>query len=277
MRYRVAMGCVSLLLISSLPAMGQERGQAVPNSTNSQDQTEAPAPPVKQKIAKSIDSADRTATSPAGGTVVTPGSTAKGTETSGELNEQSQAPASANDAAELAKKLSNPVASLISLPLQSNFDFRMGTGSGWRYTLNVQPVIPIALSSEWNMISRTIIPFIHQSNVTGPGVTQNGVGDITQSLFFSPNKSEPFVWAVGPVVLLHRDKFKVGIAEVRHWTDCSGVEAIAWLDLPDSDEPHLVGSRELESRQGKRHLPSACHLVQHQRRVDLWHQHGIFI
>jgi hypothetical protein len=114
-----------------------------------------------------------------------------------------QTPAtSASDAQELAKKLSNPVASLISLPLQSNFDFGMGTGSGWRYTLNVQPVIPIALSSKWNMISRTIIPIIHQGNVTGPNTSQSGLGDIVQSFFFSPNKTEPIIWAVGPVVLL---------------------------------------------------------------------------
>ena len=109
---------------------------------------------------------------------------------------------STTEAQELAKKLSNPVASLISLPLQSNFDFGMGTGSGWRYTLNVQPVIPIALSPEWNLISRTIIPIIHQGNVTGPNTSQSGLGDTVQSLFFSPNKSEPFVWAVGPVFLL---------------------------------------------------------------------------
>jgi hypothetical protein len=111
-------------------------------------------------------------------------------------------PNSATDAQELAKKLSNPVASLISLPLQSNFDFGMGTGSGWRYTLNVQPVIPIALGPKWNMISRTIIPIIHQGNVTGPNTSQTGLGDIVQSLFFSPNKTEPIIWAVGPVVLL---------------------------------------------------------------------------
>lgn len=109
---------------------------------------------------------------------------------------------SATEAQELAKKLSNPVASLISLPLQSNFDFGMGTGSGWRYTLNVQPVIPIALSPKWNMISRTIIPIIHQGNVTGPNTSQSGLGDTVQSLFFSPNKTEPFIWAVGPVFLL---------------------------------------------------------------------------
>ena len=62
------------------------------------------------------------------------------------------------DAAELAKKLANPVASHISFPIQTNFDFRMGTGSGWRMTTNIQPVIPISLNKEWNLISRTIMP-----------------------------------------------------------------------------------------------------------------------
>jgi hypothetical protein len=115
---------------------------------------------------------------------------------------QQDDPQGANEAQELAKKLANPVASLISLPMQSNFDFGMGAGSGWRYTLNVQPVIPVKLSDEWNLISRTIIPIIHQGNVTGPGTSQSGLGDITQSLFFSPNKSQPFIWAIGPVALL---------------------------------------------------------------------------
>lgn len=108
-----------------------------------------------------------------------------------------------HSAEDLAKKLSNPVSSLISFPIQSNFDFGMGSGgSGWRMTMNVQPVIPIALSPKWNMISRTIIPIIHQGNVVAPGTGQSGLGDILQSLFFSPNKSEPFIWGVGPAILL---------------------------------------------------------------------------
>lgn len=87
------------------------------------------------------------------------------------------------DAHELAKKLSNPVASLISVPFQSNFDFGMGGGSGWRYTLNFQPVVPVTLNSKWNLISRTILPIIHQHNVAGVS-DQSGLGDITQSFFF---------------------------------------------------------------------------------------------
>ncbi len=114
-----------------------------------------------------------------------------------------QTPAPAEpDAGELAKKLSNPVASLISIPFQSNFDFKMGTGSGWRYTMNFQPVLPISLSPKWNMISRTIVPIIHQSNVSSAGKSESGIGDITQSLFFSPAEPKRFIWAVGPVFLI---------------------------------------------------------------------------
>jgi hypothetical protein len=120
---------------------------------------------------------------------------------SGSLPDQG-APGGGDQAQELAKKLSNPVASLISFPMQSNFDFKMGTGSGWRYTLNVQPVVPFKLTDNWNLISRTILPVIHQGNVTGPGMSQSGLGDILQSFFFSPSKREPFVWSVGPVVLI---------------------------------------------------------------------------
>ena len=89
------------------------------------------------------------------------------------LDPQGTAPAHSGDA-ELAKKLSNPVASLISVPFQSNVDMRMGTGSGWKYTLNIQPVIPIALSPEWNMISRTSI--IHQGKRDGSANQPEGVG-----------------------------------------------------------------------------------------------------
>src|SRR5947208_15869613 len=64
------------------------------------------------------------------------------------------------------KNSKNPVASLISFPLQSNFDFRISpSDGGWRYTLNIQPVIPISIGSDWNLIVRTIIPYIHQEDV----------------------------------------------------------------------------------------------------------------
>ena len=116
--------------------------------------------------------------------------------------EANQQAAAHDDSAELSKKLANPVSSLISFPIQMNFDFGMGTGSGWRMTTNVQPVIPIALNKEWNLISRTIIPIIHQGNVVAPNTSQNGLGDVVQSIFISPNKTEPFIWGLGPAVLV---------------------------------------------------------------------------
>jgi hypothetical protein len=103
---------------------------------------------------------------------------------------------------DLAKKLANPVASLISVPIKSTFEWNLGPNrDGFRYTMNLQPVIPVALNKDWNLISRTILPVILQSDVS-PGTSQFGLGDITQSFFFSPNKAEPFVWGLGPVLLV---------------------------------------------------------------------------
>ncbi len=104
---------------------------------------------------------------------------------------------------ELAKKLQNPVASLISVPLQSNWDFGIGPRNAMRYTLNIQPVIPISLTRNWNLISRTILPVIYAES-PAPGLGNKfGLGDIVQSLFLSP--TEPvggWIMGAGPVFLL---------------------------------------------------------------------------
>jgi len=110
----------------------------------------------------------------------------------------------ADAAAELAKKLSNPVAALISVPLQSNFDFGAGpNGDGFQYKLNIQPVIPFSLSEDWNLISRTILPVISQHDVIGTS-SQDGLSDTLQSFFFSPKEptSGGWIWGVGPALLL---------------------------------------------------------------------------
>ena len=104
--------------------------------------------------------------------------------------------------AELAKKLNNPIASLISVPIQSNWDFHIGPKDAMRYYVNVQPVIPFSLTKDWNLITRTIMPIVHLESVA-PGVDeQNGLGDVTQSFFLSP--TDPVGgWIVGggPVFL----------------------------------------------------------------------------
>ncbi|WP_043518494.1 hypothetical protein [Achromobacter arsenitoxydans] len=106
--------------------------------------------------------------------------------------------------ADLAKQLNNPVASLISVPFQYNYDHSIGDYDGRRSTLNVQPVIPFSLSKDWNLISRTIVPLISQHDVGQSGSSEHGVGDIVQSIFLSP--VEPgaggTIWGVGPVFLL---------------------------------------------------------------------------
>lgn len=130
---------------------------------------------------------------------------------------------SAQDANDLAKSLSNPISSLISVPFQFNYDRGMGAaGNGHKTTVNVQPVIPFSLNDNWNVISRTIIPFIDQSDVI-PGTSQSGVGDIVQSFFFSPKAPTAggLIWGVGPVFLipsgatgLSGDQFAAGITGV---------------------------------------------------------------
>jgi len=108
-------------------------------------------------------------------------------------------------AAELAKKLSNPVAALVSVPLQFNHDQDIGPeDEGERITINFQPVVPISLNEDWNIISRTILPLVSQDDIFPGAGSQTGTGDIVQSVFFSPKEATAsgWIWGAGPVALL---------------------------------------------------------------------------
>lgn len=100
----------------------------------------------------------------------------------------------------LAKKTQNPVADLISIPFQNNFTFPTGPGDDVLYVLNVQPVIPISITEDWNVITRTIVPIIHQPGLADGQSSDNGIGDLQFTAFLSPAESTGLIWGAGPVL-----------------------------------------------------------------------------
>ena len=109
------------------------------------------------------------------------------------------------DEAGMAQKLANPLAAMISFPMQLNYDQDFGEyDTGDRFLMNVQPVVPISISKDWNLISRTIVPVVTQDELAVGTGRQTGLGDTTESLWVSPVKptSNGLIWGVGPVILI---------------------------------------------------------------------------
>lgn len=102
----------------------------------------------------------------------------------------------------LATQLSNPVAALISVPFQLNWNQGMGTGDGTQTLLNIQPVVPISIGENWNLISRTILPVVSLNDMTPTFGTESGLGNTVQSFFFSPKAPTKggLIWGLGPVL-----------------------------------------------------------------------------
>jgi hypothetical protein len=102
---------------------------------------------------------------------------------------------------DLAKQLSNPVASLVSVPFQFNWEQNVGPSEATRFVLNVQPVMPFSVNQDWNLIVRLIAPFVGQPALFDGGVAAGGMSDLVTSFFISPAKSG-IIWGAGPVVVL---------------------------------------------------------------------------
>ena len=130
---------------------------------------------------------------------------------------------------ELVKQTQNPIANLISLPLQNNWYFESGKKSSTVYVGNIQPVIPITLNKDWNLITRTIMPIINQPSLFSGTNGATGLGDINPQFYFSTTSGE-LIWGIGPTFTLPTatdrqlgaGKFSMGPAAVAltmqgHW------------------------------------------------------------
>ncbi len=151
------------------------------------------------------------------------------------LSAQQNPPAAADQdkaaAEELAKAVQNPVASLISVPVQNNSNFNVGDFNRTQDVLNIQPVIPAQLNDKWNLITRIIQPIVWQPYPNQNAGGQYGLGDMNPTFFFSPHKPGKIIWGVGPAfviptatsTVLGQGKFSLGpsfvaLAQPGHWT-----------------------------------------------------------
>ena len=131
----------------------------------------------------------------------------------------------ADDVAALAAKAQNPIADMISVPFKNIFNFDVGPNKVVQYILEAEPVIPVHLNEDWNLITRTIIPMINSPS-PAPGISSEfGLGDIQFSGFFSPSKPSEITWGAGPIFqfptatddLLGQGKWCAGPTVVAVW------------------------------------------------------------
>jgi hypothetical protein len=112
----------------------------------------------------------------------------------------SQASRADAEVADQAKQSQNPIANMISVPFQNNANLNAGPERETLNVLNVQPVVPVSLGPDWNLITRTILPVISEPALSPDGIRTNGIGDMLFSAFFSPRASRGWIWGAGPAI-----------------------------------------------------------------------------
>jgi hypothetical protein len=151
--------------------------------------------------------------------------------TGGMAGGQQNQPPAANSTEDLQKATQNPVASLISVPIQDNINLGVGPYDRTQNVLNVQPVVPTKLNDQWNLIIRVIQPFVWQPYPTQTTGGEFGLGDMNPTFFLSPGKPGKIIWGVGPAIviptatnqILGQGKLSLGpsvvaLAQPGHWT-----------------------------------------------------------
>jgi hypothetical protein len=113
-------------------------------------------------------------------------------------------------AEELAKLAQNPVGNLISIPFQNNTNFNVGPLNGTQNILNIQPVIPISVNKDWNVITRTIVPVISQPAMVPADSRTSGIGDTVFTAYLSPARPHGLIWGAGPVTQVPTDSNGLG-------------------------------------------------------------------
>jgi hypothetical protein len=110
-------------------------------------------------------------------------------------------------AEELAELAQNPIGNLINLPFQNNTNFNVGPRDGTQTALNIQPVYPIEVNRDWNVITRTILPLIWQPGSLPGENSMFGLGDVQFSAFLSPSEPGPggIIGAVAAIAQLPTD------------------------------------------------------------------------
>ena len=106
------------------------------------------------------------------------------------------APNSTDTEQDLSKAAANPIANMISIPIQLNWNFGIGEYDRTQKVFNIQPVLPFRLNDKWNVINRIIIPIIGQPENAESG-TSWGIGNTVISSFFVPESKGVFMWGIG--------------------------------------------------------------------------------